>query len=145
MARFRFNRVGSLEELRQEMDRLFDNYLGSLNPVSLLGLKCPPVDIWEDGSAVFVQAEVPGIPAESVHLEVLGNRLRIKGNRPAVPTAGVTVHRQELSSGKFDRLVELPVEVDPTQVEATLKDGLLNITIRKLEVATARRINVCPS
>ncbi len=143
MSRWKFNPAGSLDELRQEVDRLCESYLGGFRPGALIaGRKFPPIDLWEDGESIVVQAELPGVSTENVEINLLGNTLTLKGFRPPSAVTGATVHRKEQQTGDFERAVALPTEVDPDRVEATLKDGLLTVTIRKSQVIAARKVAV---
>ncbi|NLX23157.1 MAG: Hsp20/alpha crystallin family protein [Phycisphaerae bacterium] len=145
MSRWKFNPAGSLDELRQEVDRLCESYLGGFRPGSLIpGRKFPPLDLWEDGESIVVQAELPGVCTDNVEINLLGNTLTLKGFRPPAAATGATVHRKEQQTGNFERAVTLPTEVDPDRIEATLKDGLLTVTIRKSEVIAARKVAVQP-
>lgn len=145
MARGKFNPLGSLEELRDDVNSVFETYLGGLCPSTLLaGRKFPPVAIWESDTSIFVQAEIPGVSLESVEVYAHNNTLTIKGYRPPLDCDKSAVLRQEHYAGDFTREIELPIEVDPDQIEASMKEGLLTITLTKPEVSTARRIHIRP-
>jgi HSP20 family protein len=154
MARSRLNRMVSMEDLRHEMDNLFENFLGTTPTEMFRGRKGPPVDMWEQGDQLLVQVEVPGVTMDQLDVYTTGQELTMKGRRTTAssiatgthgtaPACGTTcLHRQELRSGEFQRTLLLPFEVEPERIEAKLENGLLTVTIPKPEVATAKRIHI---
>ena len=135
--------VTIFHDLRHEMNRLLDG-----------GGRCvdgglwhearvfPSVNIWEDGERFFVEAEIPGLPLNDVQVEVNGNELSIRGERKTATDEDLTYHHRERGVGTFSRLITLPVDVSPDKVEAALKDGILTITLPKVEQAKVRKIPV---
>jgi len=131
--------VPSLQQVQGEVNRLFDQFLGGDSPARAY----PPVNVWEDGDHVHVEAELPGLDAGTLEVFVAeGNQLTVKGERkkPA-PGKGVW-HRQERGAGPFSRTVPLPFLVDAEHVEARLDQGVLRVTLAKHESARPRKINV---
>ena len=132
---------------RSEMDRLFEDFFGgwpdSLWETGVTGRRgFPALNVWEDGENVYAEAEMPALELEDLELLVLGNELTIKGKRQGNEKEGVTYHCRERGRGPFNRTIRLPVEVDSNRVQATLKDGVLNVTLPKAETAKPRRIEV---
>jgi len=132
-----------LVELRREMDRLFNGFLGPgpFNPAS--GPRAfPTLNVWEDSECLFAEAEVPGLNMKDLEILIQGNELTIKGQRQTIDGDDVQYHRRERGTGEFARFVTLPMEVNADKVEATLKDGVLTIMMPKSETARARKITV---
>jgi HSP20 family protein len=129
-----------LSELRREFDRLFEDFSG----FGEMGVArpYPPLNIWEDEDKLYAQAELPGFRMNDLEILVVGAELTIKGRRDVDEQKDWTYHRRERVSGEFARYVTLPVEVDADNVEATLKDGVLTITMPKSRAARARKITV---
>ena len=130
-------------ELRHEMDRLLDNFVGGIGkglPFRAHGF--PPLNLWESDENLTVEAELPGIALSDVDVQVVGNELTIKGRSPEVHMTNVTYHREERHSGGFARTVKLPQEVKSENVQAVLKNGLLTITLPKSDVSRAHRVAV---
>lgn len=151
MARPRLNAMASLDELRHEVDRLFENFLGASPTELIRGRKGPAVDVWEQGDLLFIQAEVPGVTMDQLDVYATGQELTIKGRRTTAAStatataaaAGATcLHRQELPAGEFQRTLALPFEVEPERIEAKLENGLLTVTVPKPEQTTAKRIRI---
>jgi HSP20 family protein len=129
-----------LQEFQGEVNRLLDHWVGGRSPAATA---YPPLNVWEEGDNVHVEAELPGLDAGSLEVFVAeGNQLTIKGDRKkAAPENGVW-HRQERNAGAFSRTVALPFLVDPNQVDARLENGVLHVQLAKHESARPRKINV---
>lgn len=131
-------------QLRDEMDRLLTGFLGPTVEGTLPAVfrSQPAVNVWEQGDALQVEMELPGVKSDQVDISVAGGELSVKIDRPDIAQEGVTYHRRERSVGRFARTLKLPVEVDANRVEAELRDGVLFITLPKAESAKPRKINV---
>ena len=103
----------------------------------------PVVNVGETTDTVYVYAFLPGVARESLEVDVEGNLLTISGTREAPQTDdGVTWYRNERFAGEFTRSLSLPDTVDPDQVEATLKNGVLTVQLRKRAEMRPRRLEV---
>jgi HSP20 family protein len=102
-----------------------------------------PVNVWADAERVTVTAEVPGVEPEDVEVSVVGRRLTLRAERK-VPEAGEggRYHRREREGGRFARAVQLPFPVEGAQVQATLKDGVLTVTLPRAAADRPRRIAI---
>ena len=102
----------------------------------------PRIAIDDTGTAVRVLAEVPGLTADHIGLELKQGVLTLTGKRPVTAPEGYSVHRQERPSASFSRSLTLPAPVDPEKVKATVKDGVLEVLLEKAEAAKPRRISI---
>ncbi|VTR91629.1 Heat shock protein, HSP20 OS=Rhodopirellula maiorica SM1 GN=RMSM_05792 PE=3 SV=1: HSP20 [Gemmata massiliana] len=129
--------------LFEHMDRLFGP-LGFDGPsLSPPAPAYPPLSVWEDADALYVEAEAPGLTAEDIGVSVAdGDRLTISAERPAPPNEDGAWLYQECGYGAFSRTITLPVAVNPDAVEAKYETGVLTVTLRKAEAAKPRRIAV---
>ena len=136
------NTFEELERMRNDMTRLFDQATGKSYPATTAGV-FPLVNLTEDKDNYFVRAELPGLKAEELNIAVAGNNLTISGERK-IPSEGDTVnyHRREREAGLFNRIIALPPDVEVDNVEAGLVDGVLTVTIPKVEVARPKQITV---
>jgi len=134
--------VNPLQQFQGEVNRLLDQWIGGDSPLSSAA-GFPPVNVWEEGDNVHVEAELPGLDASTLEVLVAeGNQLTLKGERKkAAPEQGVW-HRQERGGGAFSRTVPLPFLVDPNQVDARLENGVLHVKLAKHESARPRKITV---
>jgi HSP20 family protein len=132
-----------MASIQRRMDRLFDRW-GFASPTwTALAVPYPPLNVWEDDDFVYAEAELPGLKLENLEITVTGdNQLTLKGNRPRTAPEKVQWHRQELGSGTFERVLTLPVTVDPAKVEARLEHGVLTIKMAKSAAAKPRKITV---
>ena len=132
----------SFDSLQGEMDRLLDSW-GVEVPRAFSGPAYPPVNVWEDDQAFHVEAELPGLTQEQLHISVTNrNQVTIQGERAGAEPESGRWHRRERGFGRFQRLLELPLPVDADRVEAKLEDGLLHLVLPKGEDARPRKIAV---
>jgi len=124
-----------LSQLRNEMDQLFQD-----GPAQ--GTPYPALSVWEDESSYYAEAELPGFRLEDVEVTVRGGQLSLAGERKAEEKEGVTYHRRERGFGKFHRTLEFPLPVEADRVQASLRNGVLTVTLPKAEVAKPRKIHV---
>ncbi len=141
----RINGSHPINRLRGEMDRLFDDVFAGV-PSMAFGRSAAPVfpalNVWEDADHFFVEVELPGLTMEDVELLITGDELAIKGERKDTAGQDDTYHRRERGTGRFSRVLRLPVDVQADKVTATLRDGVLLITMPKAEEVRPRKIEV---
>lgn len=103
----------------------------------------PPLDVAETEQAWVVHVELPGMKAEEVHLECEGDVLNISGQKPFDASDDSRGYRfNERRYGSFVRSLTLPTGVDAEAIEADMRDGVLTITLPKLEQARPRQIPI---
>jgi HSP20 family protein len=103
----------------------------------------PLINLTEDPSHYYIRAELPGIKADALDVQVVGKKVALSGERNAEsPEDGVRYHRRERDAGKFSRVVTLPKDIQADKVEAKLAHGLLTLTIPKSEAAKPRQISI---
>lgn len=133
--------------LRGEMDRVFGRFglplAGANGRQSLAPTQYPAVNLWEDGDNYYAEAELPGIGMDDLEIYVNGGtQLIIKGERKEPACEQGAWHRRERGYGKFAKTLELPSPVNEESVAASLKQGVLMVTLPKREEAKPRRIEV---
>ncbi|GAB5047422.1 Hsp20/alpha crystallin family protein [Thermodesulfovibrio sp. TK110] len=146
MAIVKWSPLKEIEEIRKEMDRLFEEFLSPVRrkrSVSSEGIISPNVDIFERGNELIIQVEIPGVDKQDIDLTITDDRLIIKGE--IKKPEGVSEEDyilNERSYGPFSRTVNLPADVDKSSVKANLKNGLLEIAILRKEEAKPREIKI---
>lgn len=136
---------GQFDRLRQELDDLFG--VAGL-PTSIRSVApgaWPAVNIGRTEKSVEVYAFAPGLDASKIEVTVDRGVLRIAGERAsAVPQddAQAQVYARERGTGSFTRTVALPDDVDANHVNATYRDGVLQISIARHESTQPKRITV---
>jgi HSP20 family protein len=131
-------------QLRNEMDRLWNGFLGAAAEgwPPAASRSQPAANVWEQGDALLVEMEVPGVQNDQVDISVAGDELSVVIRRPEIDQEGVTYHRRERPVGPQTRVLRLPIEVDAERVAAELRDGVLKITLPKAEHAKPHKIQV---
>jgi HSP20 family protein len=101
----------------------------------------PAVDIYESESALTVVADMPGVSADSLDIDLDNDQLTIRGTAATQESEG-TVLLQEYSVGDYYRQFTLSDAIDRSKIEATMKDGVLKVVLPKAEAAKPRKITV---
>jgi HSP20 family protein len=129
--------------LFEEMDRLFGP-IGFDSPQSSpKAAAYPPLNLWEDDDHLFIEAELPGLKVEDMHVAVTeGDQLTIAFERIPLAPRGCNWLRQECGWGRFSRTVTLPTQVNGDAVEATYDAGVLTLQMPKKEEVKPRRIAI---
>lgn len=102
----------------------------------------PPVDVFENESGITLLADLPGVSRERLGVRVDGDTLTVEGTAAIDQPQGMELVYGEAQFPSFRRSFTLSRELDTSRIEATLKDGLLRLTIPKVEEARPRRIEV---
>ncbi|NLT24232.1 MAG: Hsp20/alpha crystallin family protein [Syntrophorhabdus sp.] len=102
----------------------------------------PAVDIFETDKEITLLADMPGVKAEDLLVDLHENVLTLDGNvRPPECSGEVDVFR-EYRTGKYYRQFTLSEIIDQAEIKAGLQDGVLRLTLPKVKAATPRRITV---
>lgn len=126
-------------EMRAEMDRLFDNFLGrgffgrpALFSRAGASAVAPDVDIRENDKEIILEAELPGIDEKDIEVVVRNGVLSLKGQkRLERDEKKDTYHVVERSYGSFERSFELPDSIDEDQIKADFNKGVLRVVVPK--------------
>lgn len=103
----------------------------------------PPVNIYDDGEAFLVRAELPGMDKDAFEISVKGDQLTLRGERkPQQADPKASYHRRERDGGQFRRVVTLPQPVDADKISATYKNGVLEVVLPRVPEAQPRKITV---
>ena len=129
-----------MDRLQRDMNRLFSQRSSSRVRVAP---SYPAINTWANEDGLFVSAEMPGVSTQDIDISVTGNTLVLTGERGAddIPE-DARIHRKERSYGKFSRSIQLPFSVDADKVEASFKDGVLNIVLPQVEAEKPKKIAI---
>lgn len=133
------------QELKKEMDRLFQEFFGkSYFPERWEVVEwAPAVDVSETNDEVIVKADIPGVNAEDIEINIVDNVLTIKGEKKREKEEKKeNFYRVERYYGTFMRSIQLPSEIDIEKVKAQYKDGVLKIVLPKKPESKAKVIKV---
>ncbi len=101
----------------------------------------PRVNVLEDRDAIRIEVELPGVAREDAEVEVRDGRLVLIGRRPANGTSGQYRIRERPAAGYY-RAFALSDAIDSGKVEAEMHDGVLKVTLPKVDRLKARTITV---
>ena len=144
MTLVRWDPFQDLSILQNRMNRLFgDTFSQATTGEDGSQSWSPTVDIFERGDDLVLRAEVPGVGKDDLALKVEGNTLTLRGERKRDESVSdESYHRIERHYGAFTRSFTLPSSVDASGIQATFKDGVLDVVLPKAEDAKPRRIEV---
>jgi HSP20 family protein len=134
-----------------DIDRLFDDFVGRRwmrpfgweRPLAEMPELGPSVDVIEREDEVVVRAEVPGYKKEEIEISVTDRMLTLKGEtKKEEKEEKGDYYRCEISRGAFTRTLDLPARVDDSKAKAAMKDGVLELTLPKVEKSKRRTIAI---
>ena len=137
----------------REMEHMFGKFFGPRTPSLLLderwgpagnfGIPEPAVDLYEEKDEIVVKAELPGMSKDDIQVNVTDNVLTIRGEkRQDEEKKAKDYYRSERVYGAFLRSLALPTEVNPEKVQATFKNGVLEVRLPKSEAAKKKEIKI---
>lgn len=131
----------NFERMRREMDELFgDVFDRGLRPRRRSGFS-PSVDVYylSEPPRAVVKADLAGVSADDLDLEIRGRELVLAGVRRPDEADGRVYQQLEIEHGPFRRVVSLGVEVDPDAARALYRDGILTVELPVLEPSSGSR------
>lgn len=142
----------------KEMDRFFDEYLprrlwhqfhrglpGSLatSSMSPFAGKTPRVDVINREGDILIKAELPGVDKKDINITIANNILTLEASMSKEEKEEkAEYYRQEICRGSYQRTFELPAAVKENEAKATFKNGILELTIPKVEKTKRSTIKV---
>jgi HSP20 family protein len=136
----------TMNQLRKYMDDVFEGTLGGLpwdgKALPFYSGSWPRTNVVDTGSNIVLTAEVPGFSEADINLTLTQNILQLSGERKLEAPDGYTVHRQERPALSFSRSFSLPSRVNAESATASVKNGILTITVEKAQEAMPRQITV---
>ncbi|MBF0119093.1 MAG: Hsp20/alpha crystallin family protein [Desulfobacterales bacterium] len=141
----------SIANFHKEINSLFDRFFetGSLlsrdfsGNIFGEGYWMPKIDVSEGKKDITVKAEIPGIDAKDLDISIDGRRLTIKGEKKhEQETKKENYHHLESSYGYFNRTIELPADVIESEINASYKNGILKIEMKKTKETESKTIKV---
>jgi HSP20 family protein len=140
---FSMNPFDLMRRFTDEMDRVFDDFgltRGADFGAGEIQMLTPPVEIFERDNNLIVRAELPGMDADDVRVELTDDGLVIEGERRREQEERLEGgYRSEIVYGHFYRLIPLPEGVDMDQAKAQINNGVLEVAIPMAESRRQRR------
>jgi HSP20 family protein len=132
--------VAEMNRMQRDMDRLFQ---ATLPRRFRSAPGYPALNVWTNEDSALVTAELPGMQAEDIEINVTGSTLTLVGKRePENLPENARYHRRERGCGDFSRSIELPFPVQSEKVEARLEKGVLEIVLPRAEEDKPRKIAI---
>lgn len=135
----RWNPVRDMIQLREAMDRMFDDTLYRREYREKVAL---PIDAYVTADDIVLVADVPGLKPEDISITLEKDTLTIKGEFKPADVNNYLV--RERVTGKFERVLTINTPVDFDKVEANFENGVLTLRLPKSEAAKPRQITVKP-
>jgi HSP20 family protein len=129
-----------MNQLRRRLDRVFEEADGDRGWT--VSDQFPRTNVYDTGKSFVVKAEVPGLTDKDVTLTLTQDVLTISGERKVDVPEGYSVHRRERLPMQFSRSFALPAKADPEKVNATIKDGVLTVSVDKAAEVQPKQISV---
>ena len=134
---------GDLVNMQRELGRVFDNLFSDAKGDVFVADWAPRVDVMEQKDSYIIKAEMPGVNKDDVRITLHENVLSIRGEKKQEKEEkDVNYHRIERSYGTFERQFALPTGVKSDKIDASYKDGILTVTLPKVEEAKPKEIEV---
>ena len=129
--------------LQQEIDRLFEGFGRNFPAFATGSAAMPRMDVAETEKAIEVTAELPGLEAKDVELNLVDNVLTVRGEkRSEREEKEKDYHLIERSFGSFSRSVQLPDGVKPEDINAEIAKGVLKVTVKKPAAKQSKQIEI---
>jgi HSP20 family protein len=130
----------ALSSLQQALDSFRSSGWLASGPSG--GGSYPPMNVFRKGDDFIIITEVPGIKKSDLQVQVKGNTIRLSGAKAVTYPDKAGVHRRERLSGRFDRALTLPVEINADAVKAECRDGILALYLPRAERDKPRSVQV---
>lgn len=147
--------VHPLDQLHQQIDQMFENSFRGFGIPSLfsksfddggMGFLKPYLDIKETKKQYVVSIEMPGVDKNEVNVSIDGNTLTVSGEKKQETRCeDEDYHYIERSYGSFQRVLNLPDDVDTDDLDASFKKGVLTLKIGRMESkaqSSGRRVEI---
>ena len=128
--------------LRDAMNRMFEDTIAETPVERELMLA---VDVQAEDEAYEIVALVPGLDADDVSIEILNNTVTLRGEFKDTAKEESKYMVRELPAGRFSRVITLPVTLEASKAEASIKNGVLHLRVPKAEAHRPKSIKIISS
>jgi len=137
---FYFTPTRRMPNMRQAMERMMEETFTEPRDTEREMLLA--VDVQASDESYEVNALVPGLEADDVEIEIINNTITLRGQFKSLSKENAKYLLSELPAGAFNRVITLPTEVDAAKTQASLKNGVLTLSIPKAEAHRPKTIKV---
>ena len=140
---FHWEPMREIEHLQRRMNRLFERMFpngdGGVSALNFI----PSAEMEETADAIRLRLEIPGLESKDLNVEVTEQSVSISGDRKSETTTEEKgIVRSEFRYGKFERLIPLPAHVQNDKAQAEYKNGILTLTIPKVEGEKKKSVKI---
>ncbi len=135
----------NLEHMHSRLQKTIDEMFQQVNPMVVLQEQTwrPQMDVYETPKEIIIVGEISGVNKEDLEVEVDQKAVKVTGvRRETARVPGMRYHLAEIVYGRFERILFLPVPINPEEVQASYVNGLLKITLAKRQRELVRQIRV---
>lgn len=134
-----------IRSLYPKQDRSIEDVFRSLNPMFCADERAwtPQADIYETPDDVIIRVEIAGVDKENLEVEISTRAVKIQGRRFELPRIENATYRlAEIQYGRFERILYLPVPIDPEIVSTSYFNGFLEIRLAKQKLDKSYKIPI---
>lgn len=137
-----WNPMEEIDTVRRQLDHIFDGVIDTDKSSKYVSW-APAVELWDTGDALILKAFLPGVKAESLDIQATRESISISGERhPEELKEGTQRLFSDINYGHFRRASKLPVAIQNTKVEASFEQGILTLTLPKVEAEQNKVVKV---
>ncbi|NOX19651.1 MAG: Hsp20/alpha crystallin family protein [Nitrospirae bacterium] len=149
MSIVKWSPMKELEEMRRDMERLFDEFFEPMRrrrwwgkPIAE-GVIVPNIELIDKKDELIAKIEIPGVDKKDIDLTITENTMTVKGEiKKEEEFKEEDYYVSEIRYGSFSRTIPLPVEIDSDRAKASYKNGILEVVLPKKEEAKPKEIKV---
>lgn len=132
-----------MNPMRESINSFIDDLFTRLPGISGWGEWRPSIDLIDKGTDYIIMADLPGYTPENVKITVQENSVQIRGKvQEEKDTTQGDFQVKERSFGTFSRSIPLPAQIKPEEARAKFKNGVLEITLPKVDVPAGRILDI---
>ena len=136
-----WNPIEEADTIRHQLDRLFEGMIDA--DASSASTWAPAIELWDEGNALVFKTFLPSVKADDLDIQVTRASISISGQRhPGEQAEGTQRLYSDLNYGHFRRTIKLPVAVKNSEVEASFEQGILTLTLPKVEAEQNKVVKV---
>ncbi|WP_299491877.1 Hsp20/alpha crystallin family protein [Acaryochloris sp. IP29b_bin.137] len=135
-----WNPIEEADAIRHQLDRLFEGMVDA-DPSTVQW--SPAIEVWDKGNVLVLKAFLPGVSADDLDIQVTRKSISLSGQRHVEELPDNTKRLySDIRYGQFHRATKLPVEVQNTKVEASFEQGILTLTLPKVETEQNKVVKI---
>lgn len=131
-------------DIQSEVNRLFDTFFGRSPQVGPAERSwAPAADMYETKDELVIKVDLPGVSEKDVQVSITGDLLSLKGQRAEAEAVKPEQYfRAERWAGRVERIFQLPIPVQADKVRASYREGVLTVTLPKVEAVKPKEIKI---